>query len=114
MTTGSINYSPDYKSETDLPDNFGLMEIVCSDGQHRFLPDALRCGCLKTINPEAERTRLERLVIEAAKAEIVAADEYEKHLVMANWERSVETRQARQNAVRGLIDFESSQQQIKK
>ena len=69
MTTGKINYSPDYKSEKPkLPKDFGLMRIVCADGQHRFLPDAPKCGCRAVINSEAERSRLEREVIKAATA----------------------------------------------
>lgn len=69
MTTGKIEYAPDYKSEKEprLPKNFGLMETVCADGQHRFLPDAPKCGCGKTINRAVELARLERKVIEAVK-----------------------------------------------
>lgn len=93
MTTGSINYSPDYKSEECNP-----LNVIFEQGIER-----------QRLN--AERARLEREVIEAAKAEMVADDEFKKHLVMANWKRSVESREARQNAVRVLIDFESKQQQ---
>lgn len=68
--------------------------------------------CEVGLNIEGKRRALEREVIKAAKAEIVAADEYKKRVIMANWKRSVETREARQSAVRALLDFES--QQIKK
>lgn len=111
-----IYYSPDYKSEPDLPDDFGLMEVACSDGQHRFLSDALRCGCLKTINPQSERKRLEREVIEAGKkwlAELrrINATTYtDEQRAM----QILESPAMLLPPITALDDFESSQQQIKK
>lgn len=99
-----IYYSPDYKSEPDLPDDFGLMEVACSDGRHRFLPDALRCGCLKTINPEAERTRLERLVIEAAKKWKLERDDGDNEKWSVHYVKMCD-------AIQALIDFESKQEE---
>lgn len=63
-------------------------------------------------NKQVERTRLERAVIEATKAERKAALDYDKRMVLENWKRTVDTRQQRESTVEALIEFES--RQIKK
>lgn len=69
MATGKIEYAPDYKSKhPKLPKNFGIIEAICADGGHRFLPDAPKCGCAAKINPTVEHERLRSAVVEAAKA----------------------------------------------
>ena len=62
MTTGKIEYE-----HPDLPDDWGLMEIACADGEHRFLPDAPRCGCGKKANMGVEYQRLRDVVVEALR-----------------------------------------------
>lgn len=56
-----------------------------------------------------ERARLEREVVEAAKAERAAAKDYDRHLILINWRRFVDTRQARESAIDALLEFESQQ-----
>ena len=69
MKTGKVEFVPDYKSRSPrLPKNFGLMEEVCADGQHRFLPDAPRCGCGKTQNLNVEHHYLQLAVVETCSA----------------------------------------------
>lgn len=53
---------------TPVPPDWGIMKAVCADGQHRFLPDAPKCGCGAVINQAVEYARLEKAVVEAAKA----------------------------------------------
>jgi len=55
----------------------------------------------------AKHQLLKDAALEAAKAERVAAKEYEAHLISKNWHRSVETRVAREKAVDALIAFEA-------
>lgn len=66
--TGTVEYT-EFDSrwipEPDLPEDFGLIKAVCADGQHRFLPDAPRCGCGAIMNRAVERARLERAVLDA-------------------------------------------------
>lgn len=76
---------------------------------HSAIPKAI-----DAYHADPERSRLEREVIEAAKAELLADDEYDKHVIAANYKRSIETRLRRRDAVRSLIEFESNQQQVKK
>lgn len=111
MTTGRINYSPDYKSEPQLPEGWGLIEAFCADGRHRFLPDAPRCGCGKTINRAVERARLEREVVEAAIEEYKiehAADRGANTITRTDALIKLQPlMQRRREAVAALLKFES-------
>lgn len=101
MSTGRIDYSPDYKSEPELPDGWGLVEAFCADGHHRFLPDAPKCGCGAVLNQAVERARLERAVVEAAK---------QWHEMLLMHAGTTLSRKALLEAVDALVEFESLQE----
>lgn len=58
---------------------------------------------------QTERGRLEDVVLDAAKAERVAAKAYEEKFVVQAWQRAAETRVAREKAVDALTAFEAEQ-----
>lgn len=114
MTTGKVEYAPDYKSvrrdSKGLPiDDRGwpIMEVVDYD------PLAEKAKREEQARVFAEHQRLKDAVVDAAReARIVRrresseASEYLRALA--------DTMHAERDAVDALIDFESSQQQIKK
>jgi hypothetical protein len=82
--------------EPDLPDSFGRLEEICADGEHRYLPDAPRCGCGARPNLLVKYERLRAAVVEAVEwwhAEInrtrstspihIALEEFETELFKA-------------------------------
>lgn len=108
MTTGSIDDSLDYE-EPELPDDWGLMEAACADGQHRFLPDAPRCGCGEQVNTKVEHARLERQVIEKCIAEFRAGETVDRQPSRNNVDAYTRAEHERESAVKALLEFESQQ-----
>lgn len=90
MTTGKVEYAPDYKSE----------QLKAAMEEGRKIADSV----IAANKLFAERARLERLVIEAAKKWYAQAVEHDFDLYPEE--------QGMADVVKILIDFES--QQIKK
>lgn len=85
MTTGRIDYAPDYKSEKPNP-----LNVIFEEGMRRQ-------------QVSAERARLERAIVEAAKQ--WATLRYQPH-----FGGMVALEDALQEATRALIEFESLQE----
>lgn len=94
MTTGSINYSPDHKSD---------FESAMDEG--RKIADAV----IAANKLSAELARLEREVIEAAKAERAAQTVYLSNITFQNVAAYHHAERRRRRAVDALIEFEAQQ-----
>lgn len=97
MTTGSINYPPDYKSENK---------------EDAFLPESVAkviCARLDSEEAAIQRARLEREVISAAKAEMAAETRREEDRGNQAFDRLIAATRARRAAVNALIEFEAKQ-----
>lgn len=90
METGKIEYSPDYKSKKPNTRFIFVNE-----------PGA--------VERAAERARLEREVIEAAKEEGVSFEAFRENTTMDNWHRAQDAADRRRAAVNALLSYEAEQ-----
>lgn len=104
MPTGSINYSPDYKSKSQVK-RIAAQKGVCSMCGENHAEATARDNAARAV--AAERSRLEREVIEAAKAELAAHRAPGTFGWLSNRHRA---QRILRSAVSALIDFESSQE----
>lgn len=109
--TGRIDYSPDYKSEKrrdskGLPiDDRGwpIMEVVDYD------PVATKAKREAQTQRDAERARLERAVVEAAKADRLSVQKGTG--TNRDIDAPIHARRVLNDAINALLEFESQQDQ---